>query len=342
MLFADLKGSLELIADRDPEEARRLLDPVVEHMCEAVEKYGGTVSQVMGDGILALFGAPVSWEDHAVRACYAALSMQDLVRHYGDDIQRAYGVPVQIRIGLNSGEVVVGSVGSDLHMVYTAVGQTVYLAARMEQMAKPASILATGPTLALAGARVTTRPLGPVPVRGLAEPVEVHEVVGAARIRSRLESPDSRPQTVRRPRPGARAARVLDAAHRRGRLVALVGEAGTVSYCPGFRARAARRAACARDRRVSYGAPSPTARASMSRRYFAVDDGDGPGDPRQGERSPRPRPRARGRDPAIMLGAARGQRLSRWTAAAAPRHRAPRGGREARRRPVVLVVEDLH
>ena len=88
MLFADLKGSLELIADRDPEEARKLLDPVLEHMCEAVEKYGGTVSQVMGDGILALFGAPVSWEDHAVRACHAALSMQDLVRHYGDDIQR--------------------------------------------------------------------------------------------------------------------------------------------------------------------------------------------------------------------------------------------------------------
>jgi len=114
VLFADLKGSLELIADRDPEEVRRLLDPVLEHMCEAVEKYGGTVSQVMGDGILALFGAPVSWEDHAVRACYAALSMQDLVRHYGDDIQRVYGVPVQIRIGLNSGEVVLNVSGRGL------------------------------------------------------------------------------------------------------------------------------------------------------------------------------------------------------------------------------------
>ncbi len=123
MLFADLKGSLELIADRDPEEARKLLDPVVEHMCEAVEKYGGTVSQVMGDGILALFGAPVSWEDHAVRACYAALSMQDLVRHYGDDIQRVYGVPVQIRIGLNSGEVVLNVSGRGLYMSYIAVGQ---------------------------------------------------------------------------------------------------------------------------------------------------------------------------------------------------------------------------
>lgn len=90
VLFADLTGSTELIADRDPEEARKLLDLVLEHMCEAVEEYGGTVSQVMGDGILALFGAPIAWEDHAVRACHAALSMQDLVRHYGDDIQRAY------------------------------------------------------------------------------------------------------------------------------------------------------------------------------------------------------------------------------------------------------------
>src|SRR5438552_16343913 len=121
VLFADLKGSLELIADRDPEEARKLLDPVVEHMCEAVEKYGGMVGQVMGDGILALFGAPGSWEDHAVRACLAALSMQDLVRHYGDDIQRVYGVPIQIRIGLNSGEVVLNVSGRGLYMSYIAV-----------------------------------------------------------------------------------------------------------------------------------------------------------------------------------------------------------------------------
>src|SRR4249920_577664 len=104
VLFADLKGSTELFADRDPEEARALLDPVLEHMCEAVEQYGGTVSQVMGDGIMAIFGAPVAAEDHAVRACRAALSMQDLVRHYGDEIQRTHGVPIQIRVGLNSGE----------------------------------------------------------------------------------------------------------------------------------------------------------------------------------------------------------------------------------------------
>jgi len=187
VLFADLKGSLELIADRDPEEARRLLDPVVEHMCEAVEKYGGTVSQVMGDGILALFGAPVSWEDHAVRACYAALSMQDLVRHYGDDIQRVYGVPVQIRIGLNSGEVVLNVSGRGLYMSYIAVGRTVHVAARMEQMAKPGSVLATAETVRLAEGYIEARLIGPVSVKGIEQPVEVAEINRASTPRSRFD-----------------------------------------------------------------------------------------------------------------------------------------------------------
>src|SRR5450755_902029 len=141
VLFADLKGSTELFADRDPEEARALLDPVLEHMCEAVEQYGGTVSQIMGDGIMAIFGAPKAAEDHAVRACHAALSMQDLVRHYGDELQRSHGVPIQIRVGLNSGDVVLRMSGHGLHMSYTAIGMTVHLASRMEQMAKPGSVL---------------------------------------------------------------------------------------------------------------------------------------------------------------------------------------------------------
>ena len=134
VLFADLKGSMELLADRDPEEARKLLDPVLEHMMEAVHRYEGTVNQVMGDGIMALFGAPLAHEDHAVRACYAALRMQEALKRYADDTRRAHGVEVQIRVGLNSGEVVVGAVGSDLRMDYTAVGQTTHLAARMEQL----------------------------------------------------------------------------------------------------------------------------------------------------------------------------------------------------------------
>jgi class 3 adenylate cyclase len=122
VLFADLKGSMELLADRDLEEARKILDPVLERMMEAVHHYEGTVNQVMGDGIMALFGAPLAHEDHAVRACYAALRMQETVRRYAEEARRAHGVTVRIRVGLNSGEVVVRAIGSDLHMDYTAVG----------------------------------------------------------------------------------------------------------------------------------------------------------------------------------------------------------------------------
>jgi class 3 adenylate cyclase len=122
VLFADLKGSTELLTDRDPEEARRLLDPVLERMMAAVHQFEGTVNQVMGDGIMALFGAPIAHEDHAVRACYAALRMQETVQWYATEVQRTHGVPIHIRVGLNAGEVVVRSIGSDLHMDYTAVG----------------------------------------------------------------------------------------------------------------------------------------------------------------------------------------------------------------------------
>src|SRR5712691_530106 len=132
------------------EAARKLLDPVLEHMMEAVHRYEGTVNQVMGDGIMALFGAPLAHEDHAVRACYAALRMQAAVKRYAEDVRRAEGVAVQIRVGLNAGEVVVRSIGSDLRMDYTAVGQTTHLAARMEQLATPGSILMTTDVLRLA------------------------------------------------------------------------------------------------------------------------------------------------------------------------------------------------
>src|SRR5262245_13968065 len=116
VLFADLKASMELLADRDPEEARKLLDPVLAHMMEAVHHYEGTVNQTAGDGIMALFGAPLAHEDHAVRACYAALRMQERIKRHSADVLRAHGVNIQIRVGLNSGEVVVGTVGSDLRM----------------------------------------------------------------------------------------------------------------------------------------------------------------------------------------------------------------------------------
>src|SRR5262249_22588432 len=151
VLFADLKGSLELIlADRDPEEARQLMDPVLERMMAAVHRYEGTVNQVMGDGIMALFGAPIAHEDHAVRACYAALAMQEAVKYYTAEVQRTHGVPMQMRVGMNAGEVVVRAISNDLHLDYSAIGQTTHLAARMEQMAMPGSTLITPTVLGLA------------------------------------------------------------------------------------------------------------------------------------------------------------------------------------------------
>src|SRR6059036_1067734 len=204
VLFADLKGSMELLADRDPEEARRILDPVLERMMEAVHRYEGTVNQVMGDGIMALFGAPLAHEDHAVRACYAALRMQDAVRRYSDELRRAQGVEVQIRVGVNSGDVVVRSIGSDLRMDYTAVGQTTHLAARMEQLAAPGSIRLTAETLHLAEGFVQVTQLGPVPIKGLGEPVEVFELVGAGAARTRFEGRGAAgTHALRRPECGA-------------------------------------------------------------------------------------------------------------------------------------------
>ena len=187
VLFADLKGSMELLADRDAEEARTILDPVLERMMDAVHHYEGTVSQVMGDGLMALFGAPLAHEDHAVRACYAALRMQEVVRHYSDELRGSHGVEVQIRVGVNSGEVLVRSIGNDLQMNYTAVGQTTHLAARMEELAPPGSIRITADTLRLAEGYVTVSTLGLVPVKGLSAPVEVYELTGAVGAHARFQ-----------------------------------------------------------------------------------------------------------------------------------------------------------
>ena len=232
VLFADLKGSMELLADRDPEEARKLLDPVLEHMMEAVHRYEGTVNQVMGDGIMALFGAPLAHEDHAVRACYAALRMQDSVKQYAEAVFRSYGVTVRIRVGLNSGEVVVRAIGSDLHMDYTAVGQTTHLAARMEQLADPGTTLLTAATLQLAEGYIELNARGAVPVKGLAEPVEVYELTGAGTARTRLQAAALRGLTrfVGRDAEVEHLRRILgQAGAGHGQVAGVVGEAGWAS-----------------------------------------------------------------------------------------------------------------
>jgi class 3 adenylate cyclase/tetratricopeptide (TPR) repeat protein len=229
VLFADLKGSMELLAERDPEEARQLLDPVLAHMMAAVHRYEGTVNQVMGDGIMALFGAPVAHEDHAVRACYAALAMQEAMRRYAEEVRRTQGLLVQMRVGLNSGEVVVRAIGNDLHMDYSAIGQTTHLAARMEQLAAPGSILLTAATLRLVEGFVRVQALGPVPVKGLAEPVEVFELVGVTALRRRLQAAVARglsPFVGRQSELEALQQALTRSGAGQGQVVALIGEPG--------------------------------------------------------------------------------------------------------------------
>ena len=229
VLFADLKDSTELIRGLDPEAAQQLLDPALHHMMDAVHRYEGTVNQVLGDGIMALFGAPIAHEDHALRACYAALAMQTAMRATTDEVRRTRGLELRMRVGLNSGEVVVRAIGNDLHMDYSAVGETTVLAARMEQTAAPGSIRLPAATLRLVEGLVQITALGPVPVKGLDEPVEVFELVGASGRRRRLQAAAARGLT-----PFVGRQQELEALHQalaraqtgHGQVVALVGEAG--------------------------------------------------------------------------------------------------------------------
>ncbi len=283
VLFADMKGSLELLADRDPEDARQLLDGVVALMMEAVHRYEGTVNHVLGDGIMALFGAPLAHEDHAVRACYAAMAMQASVRRHSEEARRRYGVEVLIRVGLNSGEVVVRAISNDLHMDYSAIGQTTHLAARMEQLAPPGSVRVTAETLRLVEGFVQVTPLGPVPVKGLTEPIEVFELVGATAVRRRLQATAARGLTrfVGRQTELDILHQALDRAGAgQGHVVAIVGEPGVgksrlvyeflhSSHTRGWRVL--------ESASVSYGKATPYFPViDLLKRYFRIEDDDDP------------------------------------------------------------------
>jgi predicted ATPase/class 3 adenylate cyclase len=229
VFFADIKDSTRLIEGLDPEAAQQLLDPAIHLMMDAVHRFEGTVNQVLGDGIMALFGAPIAHEDHALRACYAALALQSAVRPYAEEVRRRHGMALQLRVGLNAGEVVVRAIGNDLHMDYSAVGQTTHLAARMEQLATPGSILLTAATLRLVEGLVQVTALGPVSVKGLTAPVEVFALVGASALRRRLQAAAARGLTrfVGRQTELAALQQALERAGAgHGQVVALVGEAG--------------------------------------------------------------------------------------------------------------------
>jgi class 3 adenylate cyclase/tetratricopeptide (TPR) repeat protein len=229
VFFADIKDSTRLIEGLDPEAAQQLLDPAIRLMMEAVHRFEGTVNQVLGDGIMALFGAPIAHEDHALRACYAALALQTAIRSYADEIRRAQGMVLQLRLGLNSGEVVVRAIGNDLHMDYSAVGQHTHLAARMEQLATPGTILLTATTGRLVEGLVRVQALGAVPVKGLTAPVEAFELVGVTALRRRFQAAAARGLTRfvgRQPELAALHQALAQAGAGHGQVAALVGEAG--------------------------------------------------------------------------------------------------------------------
>ncbi len=229
VLFADIKGSLALIEHADPEDAQRILDAALSVMMDGVHRYEGTVNRVLGDGVMALFGAPIAHEDHAVRACFAALAIQRAMQTQADQSRAMHGLEVSVRIGLNSGEVLVRAIGNDLSMDYDAIGPTVHLASRMEQLASPGTVRLTAATARLAEGFLDLRALGQVPVKGLSHPVEAFDLVGVGAARTRLQAAAGRGLTPFVGRQGELATlertRELVAAGQ-GQIVALVGDPG--------------------------------------------------------------------------------------------------------------------
>ena len=229
-LFADMAGSTALIHDMDPEEAHRLIEPVIALMMEAVHYYEGYVAKSLGDGILALFGAPIAHEDHAQRALFAALRMQQAMRRHSDRIRLEEGIPLQIRVGVHTGEVVVRSIRTDdLHTDYDPLGHTIHIASRMEGIATPSSILVSEATHKLAEGYFEFRALGATQVKGIPEPLPVYEVLGLGALRTRLQLAAHRglASFVGRDAELEHLKRMLGEARAgRGQVVAVVGEAG--------------------------------------------------------------------------------------------------------------------
>jgi class 3 adenylate cyclase len=229
-LFADIKGSTELMADLDPEEARAIIDPALKLMIDAVHRYDGYIVQSTGDGIFALFGAPVAHEDHPQRALYAALRMQEELRQYAGRLRAQGGVPIEARIGANTGEVVVRSIHTDEgHAEYTPIGHTTNLAARMQVVAPTGSIAISEATRKLVEGYFLLNALGPTLVKGLAEPVDVYEVTGLGPLRTRLQRAAGRGLTrfVGREAELAQMRRALELARAgHGQVVAAMGDPG--------------------------------------------------------------------------------------------------------------------
>jgi class 3 adenylate cyclase len=179
---------MELIEDLDPEEARRLVDPALKLMMDAVHRYEGYVAQSTGDGIFALFGAPIAHKDHPQRALYAALRMQEDIRRHAERLRAEKGVNLQVRVGVNTGEVVVRSIKTDdAHTEYTPIGHSISLASRLQTLANPGSIGISEAVRKLVEGYFSLKPLGPALIKGVSEPVNVYEVTGLGPLRTRLQ-----------------------------------------------------------------------------------------------------------------------------------------------------------
>ena len=229
-LFADIKGSTELMEDLDPEEAQALVDPALALMIEAVRHFDGYIVQSTGDGIFALFGAPTAHEDHPQRALHAALRMQDELRSYSARLRAEGRPPIEIRVGVNSGEVVVRSIQTGAgNTEYTPIGHTTNLAARLQTIAATGSIVISKETERLVAGYFTLKPLGPVKIRGLSDPIEVFEVAGVGPLRTRLQASAMRglSKFVGRARETEKLIGAFESVKRGyGQVVAAIAEAG--------------------------------------------------------------------------------------------------------------------
>jgi class 3 adenylate cyclase/tetratricopeptide (TPR) repeat protein len=229
VLFADVKGSLELAEQVDPEEWHRILDRFFQILADGVHRFEGTINQYTGDGIMALFGAPIAHEDHAQRACYAALHLREELARHAVEVKREHGLGISVRMGIHSGEVVVGKIGDDLRMDYTAQGLTVGLAQRMEQLASPDTAYLTDATASLVSGYFDLTDLGPFPLKGVAEPVRVCQLLGMGELRTRFDVSRQRGLTRFVGRDDdlhALEAALAQCREGNGQVVGVVGEAG--------------------------------------------------------------------------------------------------------------------
>ena len=229
-LFADIKGSTEMMRDLDPEEARAIVDPALKLMIDAAHRYDGYVVQSTGDGIFALFGAPVAHEDHPQRALHTALAMRDALRRSGEELKKQDRSGVEVRIGINTGEVVLRMIHTGGHTEYTPVGHVANLAARMQSVAPVGGIVISEDTRRLVEGYFELRDLGPTEVKGISEAINVYEVVSVGALRGHFEMAERRGLTkfVGREREVAELKRALELARGgHGQIVAAVAEAGT-------------------------------------------------------------------------------------------------------------------